>query len=77
MRAMTAVHPLETYRKDKALSRSAVATLFDVDRTTIWRWENGTRIPDRDQLRKVAAITGAPIDDLLEFGRAAGKRSAA
>ena len=66
---MSTVHPLQNYRKAKRLTRSAAADLLDVDRVTIWRWENGKRVPDRKQLPKVADITGASFDELLRFSK--------
>lgn len=70
IRPMTTKHPLERYRKRKKLSRGALADEIGVDRTTIWRWENGTRVPDRSQLAKVAAVTGASFKEILSFRKA-------
>lgn len=64
---MNAVHPLEVYRARQEMSRADLARIFEVDRVTIWRWEKGTRTPDREQLAKVAAITGASFDEIIRF----------
>jgi transcriptional regulator with XRE-family HTH domain len=68
-------HPLRTYRlsHDPRLSQGQLADLLGVTRTTVARWETGTRKVDPDKLGEIADKTGvAPADlrpDLVELLR--------
>ena len=42
------------------LGRDAVAEKLGVKSTTVWRWENGTRTPDRDNVKKIAELVDKP-----------------
>lgn len=46
------------------LSIEIAAEKIGVDRTTWFRWENGTRVPSRDMLPKLSRMTGIPIETL-------------
>ncbi len=69
-------HPLKTFREKQAppLTQNQLADLVGVSRTTIARWETGTRRPGRNWLSKLAKKTGiAPAKlrpDLAELMRA-------
>jgi transcriptional regulator with XRE-family HTH domain len=48
-------------------SKYAFAQEVGVSHTTIGAWESGKRLPDRDGLAKLAAISGMSLDDLQEM----------
>jgi len=72
---MAHAHPLKTFRETQAppLTQEQLAELLGVSRTTIARWETGTRKLGKDWLPKVAKKTGiAPAKlrpDLAELMR--------
>ena len=53
-------HPLKTYRlsHEPRLSQQQLADRFAVTRTTVARWETGTRKIDPDLLPKISTETG-------------------
>lgn len=56
--------PLAKYRAAKKLSLEAVADWFDVNKTTIMRWEKGDVPIPVNRLAKIAAVTGIPREKL-------------
>lgn len=52
------------FRKDSGLTLDKVAEIFDVDRTTILRWEKGTTPVPTKRLAEIEGITGIPQEDL-------------
>jgi transcriptional regulator with XRE-family HTH domain len=48
-------------RERRRLSVSQVASLVGVDRTTVYRWEEGSRKPDVDMLRRWGEAVGVDI----------------
>ncbi len=52
-------HPLKKFREKQAprLTQQQLAKMLGVSRTTIARWETGTRKVDRDILQDVSAKT--------------------
>lgn len=50
--------PLAKYRAAKKLSLEAVATQFNVNKTTIMRWENGEVPIPVNRLGEIASVTG-------------------
>jgi len=75
---MVREHPLKAYRlrQDPRLSQEQFAKRLGVTRTTVARWETGTRKVDQDLLLKVVEETGiAPTElrpdlaDLMKGGR--------
>lgn len=57
---------IESYRKQRGISRQALADLMDVTRQTIYRWEHGDRIPDVLTFMKLARLLGVGFDDMLK-----------
>lgn len=58
-------HPLRAYRlkQEPRLSQRQLADLLGVKRTTVARWETGTRKVDKELLPKVSEATGiAPAE---------------
>jgi transcriptional regulator with XRE-family HTH domain len=70
-------HPLKTFRETQAppLTQDQLAGLLGVSRTTVARWETGTRKLGKDWLTRVSKKTGiAPAKlrpDLAALMRAA------
>ena len=60
------VHPLKTFRENHQppLSQQELATLLNVKRETVNRWESGARRVDEDKLPLVAERTGISPADL-------------
>jgi DNA-binding XRE family transcriptional regulator len=57
-------HPLKNYRKERSLTRAALARDLDVSKTTIARWEEGKRRMELKQVINVARKTGIPANEL-------------
>ena len=56
---------LKRLRTEKGLSQIQMAEQLFVDRTTINRWENGSRLPDNRMIARIAKIFGEDINVLL------------
>lgn len=56
---------LSKLRTDKGLSRQELADKMYVTRTTVTRWENGTRLPDAMMITRLAEVLGVDINILL------------
>ena len=63
---MENIHPLRAYRErhQPPLSRAALASLLDVGRPTLFRWESGARKIAETHLSKVSERTGIPAREL-------------
>jgi transcriptional regulator with XRE-family HTH domain len=57
-------HPLKTYRSARSLSQGKLADQLGVTRTTVARWETGTRKVDHELLPKISEATGIAPSDL-------------
>ena len=58
-------HPLRQYRKDNKVTLEAMAAALGVRAPTVSRWETGDRKPGHDDLKKIEAVTGIPLADLI------------
>ena len=56
---------LKFFRVKEGLTRSDLADLLGLDRTTIVKWETGKSYPRADTLIKLADLFECTIDDLL------------
>lgn len=63
---MSDSHPLKTYRETRMppLTQEKLAKKIGVGKSTVSRWEDGTRKIDGDLVRKVSTITGIPASTL-------------
>ena len=59
---------LRKLRTDKGLSQQQLAVKMMVDRSSIARWENGTRSPDILLMPRLAECLGVEVSDLLNDG---------
>ena len=52
-------------RTEKGLSRQELADKMYVTRSTVARWESGSRLPDAAMIYRLATVLSADIDMLL------------
>lgn len=58
---------LKNLRTNKSLSQTELADKLFVDRSTVARWENGTRMPDAAMIVKIAEILGTDVETLMNI----------
>ena len=56
---------LRKLRKEKGLSQSQLASQMFVNKSTIARWENGTRLPDAAMITRLSKILEVDVGTLL------------
>ena len=56
---------LRKLRKEKGLSQSQLASQMFVNKSTIARWENGSRLPDAAMITRLSRILGVDVGTLL------------
>ncbi len=56
---------IEKFRKERDLTRNELAELVGVTMPTVYRWENGDRLPDIVTLMKIARILGIKYDKFM------------
>lgn len=54
-------------RKSKGLTQEAVAEKLGVSRQTVSKWETGETLPDIRQSKRLAALYGVTLDELIDF----------
>ena len=59
---------LRKLRTEKGISQQQLAMKMLVDRSSIARWENGTRSPDITLMPRLAECLGVEVSDLLNDG---------
>ncbi len=47
------------------LSCAEVAERIGAERTGVWRWLNGERIPNTESIKAISAMTHKPVETLL------------
>ncbi len=62
---MTIYEKLVQLRKSKGWSQEDLAEKLNVSRQAISRWENGTALPDAENLRQLSHLFGVSSDYLL------------
>ena len=60
---------LRDIRKAKSFSTAGLASALSVDTTVIRSWENGTNLPDIEQLLELSTLLGVSVDFLLKGKR--------
>ena len=58
---------LSSLRKQANLTQSDLAEKLNVSRQAITKWENGTGLPDLDNIKKLSSIFNTSIDELLDY----------
>lgn len=56
---------LKELRQEKGLGSRALGNIIGVNGTTICRWENGTSLPNIEELRSLAVFFGVTADYLI------------
>lgn len=56
---------LKNYREKNKLTQKELAHLLQVNRVSYARWENGSREPNMETIKKIATILEISVDDLL------------
>ena len=56
---------LKKLRTEKGISQTQLAQKLFVDRSTITRWENGSRLPNNMMISRISKLFGADINLLL------------
>ena len=64
---MTFGEKLSSLRKQANLTQSDLAEKLNVSRQAITKWENGTGLPDLDNIKKLSSIFNTSIDELLDY----------
>ena len=54
-------------RKSKGLTQEAAAEKLGVSRQTVSKWETGETLPDIRQSKRLAALYGVSLDELIDF----------
>lgn len=56
---------IKKYRLAKGMTQEKLAEIMGTSQAAVGMWEAGTRMPRADKLRKLAAVLGCSVDDLL------------
>lgn len=56
---------LKMYREQRGISRQELADLMEVTRQTVYRWEQGERMPDVLAFVRLTQVLGVEIKDIL------------
>ncbi len=56
---------IQKYREKRGMSRKDFAEAMDVASQTVYRWENGERVPDVVTFMKIARVLGINTDNLI------------
>jgi len=62
------VHPLAKFRAAQNLTQEDLAKQLQVAPHTIWRWENGKRLPRAPDARRISKLTGISVGELYQAG---------
>ena len=57
---------IKMYREMRGISRQELANYMNVTRQTVFRWEQGERIPDVLTFTRLARLLGIGIEDILK-----------
>lgn len=64
---MTLGEKIVSLRKQANLTQSDLAERLNISRQAITKWENGTGLPDVDNLNKLAKVFNKSVDELLDY----------
>ena len=59
---------MEIFRRRRGLTQAQLADATGYSENTIWRWENGQRIPNAEALRILSRVLDCTIDELVGDG---------
>lgn len=66
---------LRRWRIEKGYTQQQVANMLFIERTTVVRWENGTRKPDIQMLSRIAEMIGIETGELILSGEKENKEA--
>ena len=58
---------LKKLRTKKGISQNQLANLMFINRTTVSKWENGTRLPDAAMINRLARVLEVDVSTLLSI----------
>jgi transcriptional regulator with XRE-family HTH domain len=61
------MHPIRRRREELGLTQDGLGKTLGVTGQTIWRWENGSRLPRRRDLPLIEAQLGLSPAEILNF----------
>ncbi|MDE1901498.1 MAG: helix-turn-helix transcriptional regulator [Alphaproteobacteria bacterium] len=64
------MHPLKNWRLSKGYTQEQAGSELGISRVTFHRFENGERIPDRNDMPRVCSHTGLSPNDFYSFSSA-------
>ena len=56
---------IRTLRKSKGMSQEELAGQVNISRQAVSRWENGTALPDADNIVQLSKLLGVTTDYIL------------
>ena len=62
---MNVSEKIRTLRKSKGMSQEELAGQVNISRQAVSRWENGTALPDADNIVQLSKLFGVTTDYLL------------
>lgn len=57
--------PLRNLRRSRTISQANLAHLVDVSQQTLSKYESGRLVPSFDMKVRIAAVLGAPVNDIF------------
>jgi len=60
---------LRWIRRERGVSQLEIAEKLEVSRQTVSRWETGTSIPTTENLMRLSALYGIPLDEWMDGDR--------
>ena len=64
---------LKRLRTERGISQAQLSERLFVDRSTITRWENGSRLPNNEMIARISDILDADINILLSATAESGE----
>ena len=64
---MTFGKKLSSLRKQANLTQTDLAEKLNVSRQAVTKWENGSGLPDLDNIKKISSIFNVSVDELLDY----------
>jgi transcriptional regulator with XRE-family HTH domain len=61
-------HPLAKFRVAQNLTQEDLARQLKVAPHTVWRWENGKRLPRASDAKRISKLTGISVGELYQAG---------
>lgn len=55
---------LKAARVDKGLTQNDVAIALNVNKKTVWSWENGKTVPNLEKIDALCTLYGRKYDDI-------------